>query len=251
MAVTTPKNTDGNGSGFTRKNLEPGNHLCTIHSITMQKAEHIKDKEEWQIVLNLEGPPIGGTFQGFFFDYADQSKGFYAGQSSKVKLSEYNYRDGETKAHHPILRDEEILKDLKRLCEELGDTCTAWYDKIDERNFETVELVISAFNTEHPFAGIQMNYCIAGKKYMNKKGYPAYELFLPRKSDLGRPYCKDAAKVQKYLPSVHIKEAKVKELSKGFEKDEPNITDATILSETKTNANEKTNDKEELPFSLT
>lgn len=262
MAVTT-KGIDPNGNGgggFTPKNLVPGNHKCVLNSIKMQRAEHIKDKEEYQIVLNLEGPAIGGTFQGFFIDMQDQSKGRHAGQTSMVKLSEYNYRDGETKAGHPILRDEEILKDLNRLCNELGDACIAWYNNIDARAFPTVEDLIATFNTEKPFAGVVLHYCIAGKKYTNKAGYPAYELFLPRKSDLGRPYCKDETKVQKFFASVHVKESKPKDLKEGFAATtEVNNENKDVKTETPTintnnieEAKAVIDDKnDELPFSLT
>lgn len=250
MAVGTKNVNAEEGPKFVPKNLTPGNYACVMHSIIMKKAEYVKERDEYQIILNLEGPPLGDKFEGFFIDNNDQSKGRYKGQSAMVRLSQYNYRDGETQNHYPINRDEEILKDLKRLCTELG--CLEWFDNADGK-FETVELFVEALNREQPFAGVSMNYCIAGKEYLNKKGYKAYELFLPRKTQLGRPYCKDAEKVQKFFESEHVKKNKPKELNEGFESNsngenknsEPNITNAVIISETKT-----AETKDELPFSL-
>ncbi len=256
MAVST-KNVNTNENGFIRKNLEPGNHKCTIQSIKMQKAMHIKDKEEFQIILNLEGPAIGGTFVGFLIDQADPSKGNHKGQSSLVKLSQYNYRDGETKSKIPVERDVEILKDLKRLCDELGGPCVEWYSNIDSRQFPTVEALMVAFDNEKPFAGIEMHYCLAGKKYTNKKGYAAYELFLPRKTDLGRPFCKDESKVQKYFPTIHIIETKAKELEEGFSAESSGTTQnsqtKTINTnniETATEISDNKKDDGDVPFVL-
>ena len=45
---------------------------------------------------------------------------------------------------------------------------------------DIVAKIREAFNKEKPFAGIQIEYCIAGKEYMNKSNYTAYDLYFPK-----------------------------------------------------------------------
>lgn len=204
------KNVDVNTSnvgGFIPRQLQPSNAECAIRSIKMERAEFLKDIEAYHLVLNLESRPVGGKFEGFAVDAADPSKGKLAGQSAFVKMSEYTYQNGN-RGGTEIDRDAEMLKDIKRLCIELG--CTEWFDNADGK-YNTMQEFVQAFNAEKPFKDIWMHYCIAGKEYVNKGGYKAYELFLPYQDRLGRPYSKDKTKVQTFFESAHIRLPKVKE----------------------------------------
>jgi len=227
MAVNT-KNVKTDTGGFVPKNLQPGNNICTIHSITMNKASYIKERDEYEVKLVLEGPPLP-NFEGFNIDQNDPSKGKFKGQSAIVKLSQWNYKDGETTNGYKVFRDDDIVRDLTCLCKELG--ILEWIESKD--GIATVELLIEAINTEKPFAGISMHYCLGGREYLNKKNYKAYELYLPRMDRSGKPFSKNEAKVQKFFESVHVKPYVPKDMKNGFGPESTsNIEDAKVISET-------------------
>lgn len=230
MAVNT-KNVKTDTGGFVPKNLQPGNNICTIHSITMEKASYVKERDEYEIKLVLEGPPLP-NFEGFNIDNNDPSKGKFKGQCAIVKLSQWNYKDGETTNGYKVVRDDDIVRDLTSLCKELG--ILDWIESKD--GIATVEQLVQAMNTEKPFAGISMHYCLAGREYLNKKNYKAYDLHLPRVDRSGKPFSKDDQKVQKFFESAHIKAYVPKTMASGFGGSEStstsNIEDATVISET-------------------
>ena len=68
-----------------------------------------------------------------------------------------------------------MLKFLKNLCVELD--IVSWLDAQDNK-YDTIEELFTAFNTEKPFAGKAIEYCLCGKEYLNKGGYINYELLI-------------------------------------------------------------------------
>jgi len=186
------------------KTIEPGNVTCKITSVTLKPFTLVMGG--YEVILNLETKPMGDGFEGFWINPADQSQGRHLGQVGKVKLSQWAYKDGETKTHVPISRDTEMLKDLKRLCEGLGPVAIKWFDDEDNKH-STIESLFEAFNNTQPFKDIYMDFCISGKEYMNKQQYKAYELFLPKFTKVSQPYELEGTKASKlaiFSPAEHI-----------------------------------------------
>ena len=193
------------GGGGLPKLLQPGNAVCTINSVEL---EAFKFKEGgYHLVLSLEGPDLGSSFEGFFIDKNDEAKGRHKGQVGQVKAGEWAFADGTTKSGIEVSRDAEILKFVKSLCVALG--ITDWLDAQDDKH-ETIESLILAFNKEKPFAGKAMEYCIGGKEYVSKQGgYTNHELFLPKFIKGGAPFSMVAGKCIKFDPETHIRKKKV------------------------------------------
>lgn len=203
------------GGGGQPKILQPGNAVCTINAV---EVEPFKFKEGGlHVVLHLEGPDLGSDFEGFFIDKNDESKGRYKGQIGKVNSSEWAYADGETKSGIPINRDEEILKFIKNLCVALG--IKSWLDAQNDKH-ETIEDLVKAFNSEKPFVGKKMEYCLCGKEYVSK-GYTNHELFLPKFTKNGVPF--GTSRIIKFNPDEHIRKKKVDPVSE-FGNDENTIS---------------------------
>lgn len=167
------------GSGIP-KTLEPGNHACTITSVLLEEFSYVPGS--YNVILNLEGPDMGPEFEGFFIDKDNEKLGRHKGKVAKLKLTQWAFADGTTKSGVAVSRDTEMLKALKQLCINIG--CADWLPT-QEGKHQTIESFYAAFNKEAPFKGKVINFCIAGKEYTNKAGYPAFELFLPKYSKEG------------------------------------------------------------------
>ena len=204
--MISTKDIKGNSEGGLPKNLQPGNHTCTVNGI---KFEEFKFKEgAFHIILNLEGPNLGSNFEGFFIDKNNESKGKHKGQVGDVKASEWAYADGQTKSGIVVKRDDEILKLLKNFCNAFD--INEWLVDQDGKH-ATIESLISALNKEKPFKGVAIDFCIGGKEYTNKNGYTAYDMFLPKYSKAGAPFGK--TKVVTFSESDHIRRKKVESVS--------------------------------------
>lgn len=192
------------GGGGTPKSLKPGNHTVTINHVTL---EDYKFKPgALHIVLHVEGPAIEDeNFQGWQIDRDDPSKGYHAGQTGRVKVSDFAFSDGFTKGGREIKRDAEILRFLKSLCVELD--CVEWFEGEDGKH-ATVHSLIEAFSNDKPFKNKELNVCIAGNEYTNKGGYTDYYLFFPKFSRAGVPFesvTKSPSKILQFDPKEHIK----------------------------------------------
>lgn len=189
--------------GAIPKLLQPGNIVCKVNSIQLEK---FKFKEGgYHIVLGLEGPDLGSTFEGFFIDKANEAKGRHKGQVGQVKASEWAYADGETKSGIKISRNDEIMKFVQNLLTALD--APKWVADQNEKH-EDIEAFITALNTEKPFGTNTIEFCIGGKEYINKGGYTNHELFLPKYDKTGAPFGK--TKVATFDTDKHIREKKVK-----------------------------------------
>ena len=200
----------------TPKTLQPGNITCKINEITIEDVSRFKEGA-LSIVLNLESEPIP-NFEGFHVDKDNPDSPVYLGQVGRVKATEWAFADGETKAGTIVNRDEEIVRFLKGLCIALGRV--DWLEGEDDKH-DTIESLIEAFNQSGISKGVFLDFCICGKEYNNKKGYTAYDLFLPRPSKTGGAFClKGAKKVAIFDPEKHIKKRKT-DTVKDFKDEQP------------------------------
>lgn len=208
--MLSTKNVNIGGSGSLPKTLSPGNVKAKINSVILE--DHRFKEGGKQLILHVETEEIGNGFEGFLIDKDNPEAGRYKGQIGRVRTSEYPYVTEETKFGH-VDRDAEILKAVKSLCTALG--ATKWFDDQDEKH-ETIDAFIAAFNSDAPFKGKMLHFCLGGREYTNEGGYTNYDLFLPKFKKGMVPYeavgTKDSKLIQ-FDESVHIKkkEAKVVE----------------------------------------
>ncbi len=195
------------------KTLQPGNYTCTINSVTLETVPY--SPSGYNLVLNLEGEPLGSEFEGFYIDKNNPSAGRYLGQVGKVKTGEYVYQDAILKSGIEIKRDIEILRVISTICKETG--CSEWFDSQDNKH-DTIESFVEQFNSDKPFKKSLVKFCIAGKEYLNKEGYTNYDLYLPKptKGLLSfQSASADTNKVMTFDSSNHIKKIKPKSVE-GF-----------------------------------
>jgi hypothetical protein len=169
-------NIPGEGSGVP-KVLQPGNHTVTVNTVKLEVPPYNKDAIN--VVLGVEGPDMGETFEGFWVNKDDESLGRHKGQVASVKLSQYAFSDGTTKSGVAVKRDVELLRALQTLCKAFG--CTDWL-LAQNNNHDTMESLFAQFASDKPFAGKQLYCCIAGSEYTNKQGYTNFDLYFPRTS---------------------------------------------------------------------
>lgn len=164
------------------KTLTIGNQKCKINGISLEELS-IKPGS-YHIILHLEGSELEG-FEGFLINKDDPSMGHHKGQVGKVKAGFWAFADSTTKGGTVIVRDTEILKFYKNLAKALG--IEKWLAANDDKH-ETIEAYTAALNSDQPFTGKFIEFCICGKEYKNKGGYPAYDLFLPKFIKGGAPF---------------------------------------------------------------
>lgn len=207
MSISTKKITST--PAFVSKTIEPGNTTAKILNVYLE--EFTFSPGAYNMILSIVGQDRGADFDGFFIDPNDHSKGKHKGQVGRVKAGEYAFADGTTKSGIVIKRDDEILKFINFICKEID---SSWLEEQDGKH-ETIESLVKAFDNEKPFNNIWMNFCIAGKEYLNKEGYTKYDLFLPRysKGKVAFEVCDKAnSKLMKFNEEEHIKKSKAKEV---------------------------------------
>ncbi len=167
------------GSGRTKPVLGPGNHVIRINSVTFDKTPY--DSEAFNIMLHVETQPVGGDFEGFYKDMADQSKGRYEGQVGRVRYSPYPFKDTTLPSGREIERDQEVLKSMIFLSEQLNKR-----DALDSIEAGTIEDFMVKCNDVFK-NGDFFNACIGSREWENKEGYVNDDLYLPRISKDGVP----------------------------------------------------------------
>jgi hypothetical protein len=204
----------GTGGGSLPKTIAPGNHSLKINSIELEDFRFIVGAKH--LILHVETAPIEG-FEGFLIDKDDESKGRYAGQIGRVKASQYAYADGETKSGIKINRDRSILIFLQGLSKALG--VNDWFVEQDGKH-ENIEDFIDAFNMHAPIKDKFLDFCVAGKEYLNKAGYTTYDMWLPKAENKTYAFGEvDSTKVITYNETKHLKKLEVKEVDKFGEDD--------------------------------
>ncbi len=195
------------GTSGPSKTFAPGNITAKINSVALE--ENRFKPGSYYLVLNLEGEDLGPEFEGFMINKDNPEMGRHKGQVGKVKTSEWAYSDGETKTGMQISRDIEILRAVKNICTSMG--IMDWYDAQDEKH-ETIEDLVTTFNSDAPFKDRWMEYCVAGREYLNKQGYTNYDLYLPKFNKGFAPYATldNEDKLIKFDPALHVRKAEVK-----------------------------------------
>lgn len=203
------------GGGGTPKTLQPGNQKVKINGISYQ--DDTFKPGGLRIFLHCEGEDLGTDFEGFFINKDNESLGRHKGQVANVRASEYSYADGVTKSGIQVSRDADILKLLLNICKETD--CENWL-KVDQHNkHQTIQSLLDAFNNDKPYKDKFLNVCLAAKEYMNKQGYTAYDLFLPKASKTGFAFeaaDKKVSKVIVFSEADHIRKKAAAENVEGF-----------------------------------
>ena len=202
------------GSGKPRKNIEPGDRYVKINSIVIEKPKwQTADPNERFIYFNVETEPVGGDFEGFFFDKDHPELGRHAGQVAKVSVSKYTFKDYESPDGVQIKMVDKVVQFLAGFCKELD--IMDWWLSIDGK-FDTVEDIIFALNEHKPFKDKYVYMCIAGKEWQNGE-YINYNLYLPRYSRAaGSPYSMNEDNVIKFNVTDHIDKLKKDEPVSSF-----------------------------------
>ena len=167
------------GSGRPKPVMGPGNHEIRINSITFDKTPY--DTEAYNIMLHVETQPVEGEFEGFYKDMNDQSKGRYEGQVGRVRMTPYPYKDATLQSGREVSRDQEILKSMIFLSEQLGKR-----DVLDAIEADTIESFMDQV-TKVFSATSFFNACIGSREWESKEGYTNDDLYLPRVSKDGAP----------------------------------------------------------------
>lgn len=190
------------------KTISPGQHVCKINKITLERPPF--NAEAMNVVLHLETEPMGDDFEGFYIDKDNPEKGRYEGQVGRVKTSEYAYLDGTTKTGIKVSRDLDIVRIVKNICS--AAKCLNWLETNDNK-YETIEEYVEAFNSDKPFADRYIRFCVGGKEYLNKEGYINYDLHLVRTQRgtfnmEAADVDENSSKLVKYDVNTHIKKKK-------------------------------------------
>jgi hypothetical protein len=209
------------GSGLP-KTITPGNHVLKINSIELEEFKFIPGA--FHLMLHVETAPIDG-FEGFYIDKDNESLGRHAGQVGKVKASMYAFADGVTKGGIKIERDKSLMLFLKSLCNNLG--ISQWFESQDDLH-ATIDDFVIAFNKSAPFKDIYLNFCVAGREYVDKNGYTNYNLYLP-KADKGKYAFSEVedGRVLIYNEALHLKKAETKEVKNFGDDDDLSMTPRT------------------------
>jgi hypothetical protein len=88
-----------------------------------------------------------------------------------------------------------------------------WFVDQDGKH-NIIEDFVDAFNASAPIKDKYLEFCVAGKEYLNKSGYTTYDMWLPkadnRKYSFGEV---EGGKVISYEESKHLKKLEVKEVN--------------------------------------
>jgi hypothetical protein len=192
-------------SSSPKKTLNPGEHTVKINSVSLESVSY--KAGAYHLILNVEGPDMGTSFEGFLVDKDKPNGARYKGQIGKVKFGFYPFSDGETKTGIKISRDLSILRAIQQLC--IAGSKLEWFEEADGK-FATIEDFVKAANVVIADDSL-FNMCINGKEY-EKNGYINYDLFLPKSSK--EAYALESAtatssRLISYNPELHIKKVKV------------------------------------------
>ena len=167
------------GSGRPKPVMGPGNQVVRINSITFDKTPY--DSEAYNIMLHVETEPVKGEFEGFYRDMNDQSKGRYEGQVGRIRMAPYPYKDATLQSGREVSRDNEVLKSMIFLSEQLNKR-----DALDAIEASTIEDFM--IKCEDVFKNTEFfNACIGSREWESKEGYINDDLYLPRVSKDGVP----------------------------------------------------------------
>lgn len=200
--------TETESKSFTKSVIPPGNYKLKINRVFLKHES--KTEYGSRLILAVETPEVTDpNFKGLPIDSTNPSLGVHKGQIGNVGFSKWSFRDFLTTLGVQILKEEEILKAIKTICENLN--ISTWFEEADGR-FPTIEAFVEGFSTEAPFKDIWAYYCVGGREYLSKDGkHTNHELFLPAYDRvLGKAFSLDEKKVQKFFYSQHVETLKPK-----------------------------------------
>ncbi len=175
MAFNT-KDIRTESSGKVNKTIRPGNVHAKILRLSLQPQKSNPANE--YLLMHIESEPIGGDFEGFWYDTQDQSKGRAKGQVGRVRVSQYAYTDGVTKTGRKKNKIFDMVSDIARLADALGVRAELNAIDGDENNFQKfIDDASKVLNN-----GKYLYLCLGGGAYINKDGIKDYVLSLPRYS---------------------------------------------------------------------
>lgn len=215
MALST-KDVKSSSEGGIPKTIQPGNIEAEILGVSLNQPQFLQEKDGYFVILELMGPKPSDDFEGFLIDKDNPDGPRYAGQVGRVKAGRWPFQNGTTKSGIAIERDSEIMKFIKNLCDELGDKGKAWWAKSDNK-YNTIEEMVDAFNTDAPFKGKKLDFCICGRGYNNKEGYVNFDLHLPKFSKDGVPFeaaGKPKSRLLVFDEDKHVELPEVQQVSK-------------------------------------
>lgn len=164
------------GSGKMSKTIRPGNVTAKILKLSLQPQKSNPDNE--YLVLHVETEPIGGDFEGFWYDPNNQALGRAKGQVGRVRFSQYAYTDGVTKTGRKKNKIFDMVADIARLADALGVRAELNAIEGDEKNFaKFIDDASKVLNN-----GKYLYMCVGGSAYMNREGMKDYVLNLPKYS---------------------------------------------------------------------
>lgn len=214
------------GGMSSNKSLSPGNVTAKINYISLEDFE-MKEGASFMI-LHLEGQPEEGDFEGFFIDKDRPELGRALGKLGRVRHHQYAYADGETK-RGMVYKNDEILRAIKQLC--IATDSVSWLESQDEKH-ATIESLINQFNSDAPFKDKWLDFCLAGREYVNKNGYTDYSLYLPRFIKKSVPYEKhglDSGNLIQYDETQHLKKVESKPVE-SFGDDAPEVSAEPVVA---------------------
>ena len=117
-----------------------------------------------KVMLNTKdmSEPVKGEFEGFYKDMQDQSKGRYEGQVGRVRMSPYPYKDATLPSGREVNRDQEVLKSMIFLSEQLNKR-----DELDSIEADTIESFMN--QASKVFSNTDFfNACIGSREWESK-----------------------------------------------------------------------------------
>ncbi|MEY2869783.1 MAG: hypothetical protein RIR01_2285 [Bacteroidota bacterium] len=175
--------TKGVAKSGVSKELRPGNRVARIFSIALTKPAFAKEgTPEFYLEAVLEGEHLD-NFEGFDIEFGKPEKGKFKGQSAKVKLSKYTFKDFKKKDGEVVPLEEQVMQLLHRLATALGNP--GWLDSMDGK-CDNIQQLVGEFNRNTAFKQKYLNWCLGGKEKtveVNGKFYPRYYLHVPPYKD--------------------------------------------------------------------
>ena len=191
------------------KTIVPGSGTFTILGMTCRKNDY-NNQDGYDVSFELVGEDLTAQgFEGFFIDNEDQSQGRHKGAVGYVKLNQYSYKTTTfpakgDKPEQTVDRDATIINKLVEIAKIVGKE-----NELLEGTVADIPSLIA--KAGEVFKGTSLKLTIAGRKYLDKKNYTKYDLFLA-KADKGfvsnEAVGANPTKLQVFNPAIHIIEAK-------------------------------------------
>ena len=177
MGKLGTKNIKEKGASVS-KSIAPGNIVAKVNSVELDQPQFLVKEDGYFLKMNLETKKPSDDFVGFHTQWDDKNSPTYEGQIGSVKQNSWPYKDSKTPSGVEIDRDEELMRALMSIA--LSSGLKEWWDDSDGK-YDTIEEMVDDLNKELKKVKNYVNICVAGRQYMNKKGYKTWDLFMAKK----------------------------------------------------------------------